>query len=178
MGVAHIALNLRARNESRNGVDNYNVYSARTGQRLGYLERLLAVIRLRDKESIDINAEIRGVYGVKRVLGVNERGLAAHSLRLGDNMEGKRCFTRRLGAVYLDYSAARKSADAGGGVESNGACRYSLDIHRRILTESHYRALAVIFLYLRYRGFKRFLFVCHTVPSFRSAEFLFAQMFC
>lgn len=73
MGVAHIALDLRARNESRNGVDNYNVDSARTGQRFGYLERLLAVIRLRDKESIDVNAEIRGVYGVKRVLGVNER---------------------------------------------------------------------------------------------------------
>ena len=61
----------------------------------------------------------------------------------------------------LDYSAARKSADAGGGVEGNGAGRDSLDIHCRVLAESHYRAFAEIFLYLRYRSFKRFLFICH-----------------
>ena len=161
MGVSHIALNFRARNKSRNGVDDYNIDSARTGQSFGYLERLLAVVRLRDEKRIDINSEIRGIHGIERVLGINKRSLAAHSLSLSDNMERESGFTGRLGAVYLDYSAARKSADAGGGVEGNGAGRDSLDIHCRVLTESHYRAFAEIFLYLRYRSFKRFLFICH-----------------
>ena len=178
MGVAHIALDLRTWNKSRNGVDDYNIDSARTGQSFGYLERLLAVVRLRDEKRIDINAEIRGIHGIERVLGIDKRSLAAHSLSLGDNMERESGFTGRLWAVYLDYSAARKSADAGGGVEGNGAGRDSLDIHCRVLAKPHYRAFAEILLYLRYRSFKRFLFICHTVPSFRGAEILFVQMFC
>ena len=112
MGVAHIALDLRTRNKSRNGIDDYNIDSARTGQGFGYLERLLAVVRLRDEKRIDINAEIRGIYGIERVLGINERSLAAHFLNLCRNMQGNRRFTGGFRSEYFNYSAARNTAYA------------------------------------------------------------------
>ena len=58
VGITHLALYLRAGNKGRNGVDNDNIKGARAHESLGYLKSLLAVIRLRDKQSVNVNAEI------------------------------------------------------------------------------------------------------------------------
>ena len=63
------------------------------------------------------HAEPRGVRGVERVLGVDERRDAAGGLRLGDDLQRERGLAGRLRAEDLDDPAARDAADAERGVE-------------------------------------------------------------
>ncbi len=51
-------------------------------QHLGDLERLLAVVGLRDQEVVGVHADPARVLRVHRVLGVDERAEAAVALRL------------------------------------------------------------------------------------------------
>ena len=51
--VAHVALDLGARHQRRHGVDHQHVDRAGTHQRVGDLERLLAVVGLGDEEVVD-----------------------------------------------------------------------------------------------------------------------------
>jgi hypothetical protein len=57
MSGAHIAVNLALRNQRGYRVDNHNVNRAGTNQRFRNLKRLLAVVRLGDKQRINIYAE-------------------------------------------------------------------------------------------------------------------------
>ena len=56
--------------------------AARAHQHVGDLERLLAGVGLRDQQLADVDAELAGVDGVERVLGVDEGGGAAGLLHL------------------------------------------------------------------------------------------------
>ena len=49
-----------------------DVDRARADEHLGDLERLLAVVRLGDEQVVRVDAELLGVLGVERVLGVDE----------------------------------------------------------------------------------------------------------
>src|SRR6185437_14684138 len=84
-------------------------------------ESLLAVVRLRDEKIVDIDAELAGVDGIEGVFGVNEGGGAAGALRLGDRLEGHGGFAGGFGAENFDHPAARKAADAEGGIERQAA---------------------------------------------------------
>ena len=161
MRRAHLAVYLLLRNERRNRVDDNEVDRARAHKRLGYLERLLAAVGLRNKQVLDLYAEILGVDGVERMLRVDECSGSAVLLYLGGDMQRKRRFTRRFGTVYLDDSAARQTADSERKVESERACRDRRHIDGGVLAELDYRARAELLGYLRYRSVKRFfLFVC------------------
>ena len=59
--VAHLALDLGARHEGRDGVDDDDVDAAGADQRLGDLERLLAGVRLADEQLVDVDAARAGV---------------------------------------------------------------------------------------------------------------------
>ena len=48
--IAHLAFDLRARHQRRDGVDHDQVDSAAAHERLCDLQRLLAVVRLTDQE--------------------------------------------------------------------------------------------------------------------------------
>ncbi len=50
-------------------------------------QRLLATVRLRDQEVVDVDAQLLGVFGVERVLGVDECRQAACFLCLRDHVE-------------------------------------------------------------------------------------------
>ena len=86
-------------------------------QHLGDLERLLAAVGLRDQQVVDVDAELAGVLGVERVLGVDEGGDAAALLGLGDDREREGRLAGGLRAEDLDHPAAREAADADGGVD-------------------------------------------------------------
>ena len=75
--VAHLALDLGPRDERRDRVDHDHVERARAHEHVGDLERLLAGVRLRDEQLVDVDAEPLRVRRVERVLGVDERGDAA-----------------------------------------------------------------------------------------------------
>ena len=61
---------------------------ARAHQHVGDFQRLLAGIRLRHQQIIDIHAELPGVHQVERMLGVDEGRGAAQFLALRDNTAG------------------------------------------------------------------------------------------
>ena len=61
VAVAHVALDLRLRNERGDRVDDDEVDRARADEHVGDLERLLAVVRLRDEELVGLHAELARV---------------------------------------------------------------------------------------------------------------------
>ena len=75
--VAHLAFELGAGDERRHRVDDQHVDGAGADEHLGDLERLLAGVRLRDEQVVDVDAQLARVDRVERVLGVHERGHAA-----------------------------------------------------------------------------------------------------
>ena len=86
---------------------------------IGDFERLLAVVRLRDQQLIDVHPQFLGISAVERMFGIDKRGNAARLLRLGDRMDRKGRFTRRFGTVDFDHAAFRITADTERLVECN-----------------------------------------------------------
>ena len=143
--------------------DHQHVHGAGAHQRVGDLQRLLAVVGLRDQQVLDLDAELPGVDGIERVLGIDEGADAALLLRLGQDLESQRGLAGRLRPVDLDDAAARQAADAEGDVEAERACRQRLDLDALVGAEPHDRALAVHLLDLGERGLERLLLV-HATP--------------
>ena len=127
MRVAHLALDLGARRQRGDRVDDDQIDRAGAHERVGDLERLLAAVGLRDQQILEVDAEPPRVVGVERVLGVDERAHAAGALRLGDRVQRQRGLARRLRAVDLDDASARQAAAAERDVERDRAGRDDLD---------------------------------------------------
>ena len=109
---------------------------------------------------------LRGVRGVERVLGVDERGRAAQLLDLGDDLQRQRRLARRLRPVDLDDAAARQAADAERDVEPERARRHDVDVARGDrVAEPHDGTLAELLLDLAESCGKRFLTVVVHVSS-------------
>ena len=90
---------------------------------------VLAGTRLGDQEVVEIHAQLAGIYGIKRVLDVDESREAATLLGLGDGGKGESGFSGAFRAVNLDDTATGEAADAEGAVDENVARRDR--IHRR-----------------------------------------------
>ena len=165
--VAHLAFDLRLGHQRRDRVDDDDVDAARAHQHVGDLEPLLAGVGLRDQQLADVDAELAGVDGIERVLGVDVGGDAAGLLHLRDDLQAQRRLARRLRSVDLDDAAARQPADAQRDVEAERAGRD----HRQVvldlgLAHFHDRALAELLFDLCQRGGERLaLVVVHRVHS-------------
>ena len=160
VAVAHLALDLGARHERRDGVDDDEVDRAGAHEHVGDLERLLTGVGLRHEERVDVDAELLGVLGVERVLRVDEGGDAAGALRVGDRVQGERGLTRRLRAVDLDDAAARQPADAERDIECDGSGGDDGDGRALVAAEAHDGALAELAVDLGEGGLEGFLAVC------------------
>jgi hypothetical protein len=167
--LAHLALDLGLGRERGDRVDDDDVDRAGAHQHVGDLECLLAGVRLRDQQVVDVDAELLGIGRIERVLGVDEGGGAAALLALGDDLQRQRGLAGGLGPVDLDDAAARQAADAERDVEPQRAGRLSRPRRRRSATgvaEAHDRALAELLLDLPERGGQRLLaVVIHGVPG-------------
>jgi hypothetical protein len=86
VAVPHLALDLGLRRQRRDRVDRDDVERARADQELRDLERLLARVGLGDEQIVDVDADVLGIGGVHRMLGVDERADAAAPLRLRDHV--------------------------------------------------------------------------------------------
>ena len=87
---AHFAFDFSAGHERRDRVDHDHIDAVRADDHLDDLERLLAVVGLRDEEVVEIDAELLGVGGVERVFGVDEGRHAAFLLGFGDDLQRQR----------------------------------------------------------------------------------------
>ena len=119
MAVAHFAFKLRLRHQGGDGIDNQHVNRARTHQSVGDLQSLLAGVRLRDQQLVDIDAEFAGVAGVEGVLGVDEGAGAAGFLGLGDHMQREGGFPRTFRSVNFNNPAAWQAADTKANIQTD-----------------------------------------------------------
>jgi hypothetical protein len=166
VAVAHLALDLGLGHQCRDRVDDQQVDGTGPDQHVGDLQRLLSGVGLGDEQRVGVDAELLSVFGVERVLGVDERGDAASALGVGHRVQGDRRLAGGLGAVDLDDATARESADAEGDVERDGTGRDHLDGRTDLIAQSHDGALAKLTLDLSERGLERLLAVvsCHGSP--------------
>ena len=86
MRIAHLAIQLGLGHQRRHRIHHQHVNRARTHQRLHNLQRLFAIIRLRDQQVVDVHAQLLRVGRIQRVLRVHERGQPAGLLRLRNNL--------------------------------------------------------------------------------------------
>ncbi len=121
MAIAHFALDFGLGHERRDRVDDDEVDRAGAHEDLHDLERLLAGIGLGDEQIFDVDAELLGVLDIERMLGIDICGHTAGSLHVGGEMEREGSLAGGLGAVDLGDASARNAADAGGGIEVDGA---------------------------------------------------------
>ena len=87
MGVTHLALEFGPRHQCGDRVDHQYIDRAGTNQRIGDLERLLAGIRLRNQQIVNIDTKLAGINRIERMLGIDKGAVAAFLLRLGDGMK-------------------------------------------------------------------------------------------
>ena len=177
MGRAHVALDLLLRNERGYGVYYDDLHRAGADKRFRDLESLLSGVRLRNEKLVDIYAERLCVHGIECVLRVDERSLSAELLNLGNRMKCDRCFTARLGSVYLDYSPAGKSSDAERHVKRKRSGRDRADVHLRLLAHFHYCAVTEAFFDFRYCGVKRLLFFLRRRIRLKCGVLLLRRLF-
>jgi hypothetical protein len=125
----------------------------RAHQHVGDLERLLAVVGLRDEQLVDVHAEVLGVQRVHGVLRVDERADAAELLGLGDDVVDQRRLPGGLRAEDLDDAAAWTAADPERDVQRQGSGGDGLDLHLgALVAHAHDGALAELALDLRERA--------------------------
>jgi hypothetical protein len=66
-------------------------------------------VRLRDEQLADVDAELAGVDGIERVLGIDVGGDAARLLHLRDDLQHSVVLPDDSGPVDLDDAAARQA---------------------------------------------------------------------
>jgi hypothetical protein len=93
--LSHLALDLGARHEGGDRVDDDDVQGAGADQHVGDLERLLTGVRLGDQQRVGVDAQLLGVVRVERVLGIDERCDAPGGLRVGDRVQRDRRVVRQ-----------------------------------------------------------------------------------
>src|SRR3970040_632195 len=110
--IAHLAFDFGFRRQGGDRIDDHDVDGARPHEHVGDLERLLARVGLRDQEIVELDADFLGVYGVDRMLSVDDRRRPAVLLHLGHDLQSQRRLTRGFGPVDFDDAAARQAAHA------------------------------------------------------------------
>ncbi len=157
MAVAHLPLDLSPRHERGDRINHQNVDRVGAYQRVDDLQCLLAGIRLRDDQLVDVDAQLLGIDRIERVLGIDESRGAAILLRLGDDVERERSLARAFRPIDLDHAAARQAADAKRDVETERSGRDRLHLHGFLRAQPHGRALAEGAIDLRQGGVERLL---------------------
>ena len=166
--VAHFALDFGFGRECGHGVDDDDVDGAGPDERVCDFEGLFSVVRLRDEEVVDVDAQFLGVEAVEGVFCVDECGDASGFLCLGDGMDGESGLTGGFGAVDLDDAAFGVSSDAECHVEGYGSRRDDRDIVHFGAVHAHDRAFSEVLLYFLHHRVEHFelvrvnrYFFCH-----------------
>ncbi len=159
MGIAHLAFELGLRDEGGHGVYDHRIDGVAPDEHLRDLQGLLAARGLRDHQLVHVEAELRGVARVQRVLRVDERDLASEPLGVGQHVQGESGLAGGLRAVDLGDPAPRDAAYPQRRVEGEGAGGDDLGLDYGVLAQPHDGALAELLLYLQERRLQCLLFL-------------------
>ena len=111
LGISHLAVDLRAGNERRHGVDHDRIHSPALDEHVRYLEVLFSIIGLRDEKVFRLHPQASCIDQIQGVLGVDEGRDASRLLGLCHDVQ---CQGRLPGAFRsedLHDPAARDSAN-------------------------------------------------------------------
>ena len=151
--IAHFTFQLGLGRKRRDRVDDDQIDRTGARQRIDDFKRLLAGVRLRDQQLLQVDAELLRVLDVQRMLGIDESAGAANFLHLGNHLQRQRGLARRLGAVNFNHPAARQTADAQGNVQAQRAGRNHLDVLDHLAgAQFHDGAFAKLLFNLGQRG--------------------------
>ena len=160
--IAHLAVELGLGHQGRHRIDHQNVDRPGGDQRVGDLQRLLAVIGLRDQQVVDIHAELAGVDRIERVLDIDVGSHAAGFLRLRDHLQREGRFPGRFRAEDFRDAPARKSADAQRRIHRDRSRGNGGDGLHGLRAQANHGAFAELLLDLaqgRTQGTRAFFFV-------------------
>ena len=159
MLLAHFALNLGARRQSRDRVNDDHVHGVGAHQRLHDLKRLLSGIGLGDEQIVYFNAYLFCIFGIKRVLGIYVCCHAAFFLCLAYDVQSQGGLARAFRTEYLYDPAPRHAPDAECRIKRHGACRNDIHVNAARITKLHDSPFAEFLPNLFDRGFKELCFV-------------------
>ena len=159
MGVAHLALDLGARHEGSNGVDDDEVDGTASHEHVGDFEGLLTGVGLRDQEGVDVDAELLGVFRVEGMLGVDKGGDATVLLRICDGVQCEGGLSRGFRAVDFNDATARQPTNAERDIQGDRPGRNGFNGGAFVAAEAHHRSLAELTVDLREGGFEGFFAV-------------------
>ena len=149
MRITHIAFDFRLWHKCRYRIDNDNINCTTAHQSLDDIERLLARIRLRNQQVIDIHTKLFRIDRIKRMLSINKSGNTALLLSLCNHMQRDRRLTRGFRSINLNDTPTRNTANAQRCIQRQDSGRDDLDVHmRRCFPQTHDGALAKILLNL------------------------------
>ena len=167
MGISHISVDLRLRHQSGHRVHDHYIHSAGANHHLRNLQRLLAVIRLRNIEVINIHADILCIDRIQGMLRVDKTGDPAPFLNLGHHMESHRCFTAGFRAVNLDHTSPRHASQSQGNIQTQRSRGNRFNIHIRTgISQLHHGAFSIRSLNLcqgRVQRFQLIIFIHESV---------------
>ena len=127
LGLAHGPFELRLGDEGCHRVHDHDVHRAGAHQHVGDLQGLFAVVRLGDEQIVGTHPQTPRIIHIQGMLGVDERGNAALTLGLGNDMQGQRGLSRGLGTVNFRYPALGDAAHSQGQIQGNGTRRNNRD---------------------------------------------------
>ena len=157
MGVAHLALDFRARHQGGDRIDHQYVDRVGAHQCVDNFQRLLAGVGLRNDQLVGVDAERLGIDRVERMFRVNKGRRAARLLRFGNDVQRERGLARTFRSVYLDHASLWQSPDAKRDIQSETAGGDGFYFQRLALAQLHRRALAEGAVDLRQCGVERLL---------------------
>ena len=157
MLIAHLAFDFSLRRERRDRIDHDDIDRAGAHQHVGDLQRLLAGIRLRHQQVVDLDPQLLRIHRIERVLGIDKCRGAAMALRRGDDGQSQRGLARGLRAENFDDSAARNAADAERDIEAQRSRGDRVHLVGGAgIAQAHDGAFAKLFFDLAQRGRESF----------------------
>ena len=162
MGIAHLAFNLGPRHKRRDRVDHHQVHRAAAHQHVADLQGLLARVRLRDQQVVNIHAELARIIRVQGVFGVDEGAGLALFLRLGDRRQGQGGLAGGFRPIDFNDTAIGQAARAERNVKAQRTRAHGRDAELGPVAHLHHGTLAKLFLNLAQRDRQRpFLVIFH-----------------
>ena len=117
MTVTHLAFNFSFWRKRGNRVDDDHINGTRTHQHVTDFQCLLARIRLRHQQVINLNAKRFRVNRIQCVLSINERTGFSGFLSFCDNLQCQRGFTARFRSVNFNDTSKWQTTDAEGDIK-------------------------------------------------------------
>src|SRR5476649_1405947 len=177
-GVTHVAFDLGAWRQGGHGVDHDQVDAARTHQRIADFQRLLARIRLRNQQFVQVDAQLLRVTDVQCMLGIDKGASTAQFLHFSNGLQGHGGFTRRFRTVDFHYAATRQAAYAQRDIEAERTGRHDLHFFDRCAgIHAHDRTFAKLLLDLCQCGGERLGFFRCGYYSFFIVHMFFQRSF-